>query len=369
MVFFCIMIQAIHQKYAELLVNYSTDVKEGDIVSLNVETPALPMARALFQEVLKAGGRPYLRLTYPEMTADVLKFASDDYFEVEPTFEMNEIKQVDAWIRVNAPLNNKSLQSADKSRMSKLMKQMRPFQNHRINQTRWCGTLFPTNAGAQDAGMSLDDYENFVYNAMFLFDDDPVAKWQEIADFQAQLIERLTPAKEVHIQAEGTDLKMQVADRVWVNSAGKKNMPSGEVFTGPIESSATGVITFDIPSSVKGGIEVESIVVTFEEGKAVKAESAKGNDFLQAQLDTDAGARFLGELGIGTNFNIQQPTKSILYDEKIGGTIHLALGQSYPETGGVNESAIHWDMICDLRKGGSIHLDGELFQENGQFKL
>jgi aminopeptidase len=145
-------------------------------------------------------------------------------------------------------------------------------------------------------------------------------------------------------------------------------MPSGEVFTGPIEDSANGHITYTVPSAVSG-VEVENIRITFENGKAVNATADKGNDLLQAQLNSDTGARYLGELGIGTNFNIQVPTKSILYDEKIGGTVHLALGQSYTETGGTNESAIHWDMICDLRQGGAIYLDGELFQENGRFKV
>ncbi|HEX7021267.1 MAG TPA: aminopeptidase, partial [Trueperaceae bacterium] len=198
--------------------------------------------------------------------------------------------------------------------------------------------------------------------------DDPVARWQDIAALQDRLIERLQDAKEVHIVAEGTDLKLSVEGRAWVNSAGHRNMPSGEVFTGPIENSANGHITFTIPSAVNG-VEVENVRLAFQDGKVVDAHADKGDDLLQSQLATDEGARYLGELGIGTNANIQIPTKSILFDEKIGGTVHLALGRSYAETLGVNESAIHWDMICDLRQGGAIYLDGELFEENGSFKL
>jgi aminopeptidase len=362
------MLHPIHEKYARLLVAYCTDVTEGDNVSINIDTLAEPMARALYREVLRAGGIPHLRMSYPEVLEDTLELAPDSFFASEPTLDLSEIKQIQSWIRVRAPHNSRALQNADKERYSRLMKRNRPVQNIRVRDTRWVGTLYPTHAGAQDAGMSLDEYERFVYGAMFLFDADPVAKWGEIHDFQAQLIDRLKDAREIHITGEGTDLRMRVDGRVWVNSAGKKNMPSGEVFTGPIEDSANGVITYGIPSAVNG-VEVENIRVTFKDGKAVEAHAEKGNDLLQAQLNTDEGARFLGEIGIGTNYNIQLPTKSILYDEKIGGTVHLALGQSYQETGGVNESAIHWDMICDLRQGGAIYLDGELFQENGQFKL
>lgn len=356
-----------HEKYAKLLIEYCTEVKQGELVSLNLDTGALPMARALVREVLKADAQPVLHLAYPEMSLDMLELVSDRYLESEPTFELTEIKQVDAWIRVRGGTNNRMLQNANKETLSRFAKRQRQVQNLRL-QTKWVGTLYPTDASAQDAGMSLDDYEKFVYGAMYLFEDDPVAKWQELHTFQAQLIERLSSASEVRIVAEGTDLTLNVAGRGWINSAGHHNMPSGEVFTGPIEDSANGHITYGVPSAVNG-VEVDDIRVTFKDGKAVEAQAGKGDDLLQAQLNSDDGARFLGELGIGTNYNIQIPTKSILYDEKIGGTVHLALGQSYKETGGVNESAIHWDMICDLRQGGAIYLDGEVFQENGQFKL
>ena len=362
------MIHPLHEKYAKLLVGYCTSVQEGENVSVNVDTPAEPMARAVVREVLRAGGNPVLHMNYPELTEDVLELAPNSYYDAEPTLALSEIKQIDAFIRVGAPMNSRALQNVDKSKVSRLQKKNRPVQNIRVRETKWCGTLYPTPSGAQDAGMSVSEYENFVYGAMFLFDDDPVAKWKEIHDFQAHLIEHLSRAKEVHIKAEGTDLKLNVGGRTWINSDGHKNMPSGEVFTGPIEDSADGHITYTVPSAVRG-VEVENIRVTFENGKAVKAEAEKGDDLLQSQLDTDEGARFLGELGIGTNYNIQIPTKSILYDEKIGGTVHLALGQSYQETGGTNESAIHWDMICDLRRGGAIYLDGELFQEDGEFKI
>jgi aminopeptidase len=360
------MVHPLHERYAQLLVSYCMDVQPGENVLLNLESPALPLARPLTRAVLEAGGLPHLRVSYPELTEDVLAYAPESFYTAEPTLELAEMRHVDAWLRVAAPTNSRALQRADKTKLSRLQKRNRPVQNLRMN-TKWCGTLFPTAAGAQDAGMSLDDYERFVYGAMFLFDEDPAAKWRELHEQQAALIERLSRADTVRIVADGTDLSLRVGGRRWVNSDGHHNMPSGEVFTGPLENSAEGTITFNVPSSVRG-VEVRHVQLQFRSGRVVHATAAEGSDLLQAQLDTDEGARSLGELGIGTNTRIQTPTKSILFDEKIGGTVHLALGQSYPETGGTNASAIHWDMICDLRQGGAIYLDGEVFQENGVFR-
>ena len=362
------MIHPLHEKWADLLVDYCISAEPGDNVLLNLDTPAEGLARALYRKLLSTGVFPHLRLSYPEQAYDTLTHAPDSYFDAEPSLELSEIKQLQGFVRVRAPQNTKELQSADKSRYAALLKKNRPVQNIRVRDTKWVGSLYPSAALAQDAGMSLEEYEKFVYGSMFLFDDDPVARWKEVHERQAELIERLKDADKVRITAEGTDLTLSVAGRTWLNSDGHRNMPSGEVFTGPIESSAEGVITYQIPSAV-GGTEVQDIRLKFAEGKVVEAHAEKGNDLLQAQLGTDEGARYLGEIGIGTNYNIQVPTKQILYDEKIGGTVHLALGQSYQESGGTNESAIHWDMICDLREGGAIHLDGELFQENGEFKV
>ena len=362
------MIHPLHKKWAKLLVHYCCEVKAGDVVPLHIDLDAKEMARALFREVFSAGATPVLHMTYPEQKADLLELAPDSFYKAEAKLEMFEIQNSNAWIYVRAPRNTKGLQTADKTKLSLLQQKMRPVNTQRVNHTNWVLSLYPTEGAAQDAGMSTDDYEKFVYSAMYLFDDDPVAKWNELHDFQATLIERLAQANEVHIQAEGTDLKLRTKGRTWLNSDGHRNMPSGEVFTGPLEDSATGHIHYTVPSNVSG-VDVEGIRLEFKDGKIIKAKADKGDDLLQAQLDTDEGARFLGELGIGTNYQIQTPTKSILFDEKIGGTVHLAAGNSYESTGGTNKSAIHWDMICDLRQGGTVHLDGELFQENGEFKV
>jgi aminopeptidase len=212
--------------------------------------------------------------------------------------------------------------------------------------------------------MSDDDYEAFVERAMFLDDEDPVGAWRDLRDRQALLVERLSQARQIRIEAPGTDLRLGVERRTWINSDGKHNMPSGEVFTGPLEDSATGTVRFTVPSSPRG-VEVSGVELRFAEGKVVDARADRGEDYLLAALETDPGARFLGELGIGTNTGIDRPTGTILFDEKIAGTVHLALGRSYPETGGVNSSALHWDLICDLRGGGRLSADGQVINEAG----
>jgi aminopeptidase len=206
--------------------------------------------------------------------------------------------------------------------------------------------------------MSEDDYAAFVTGALFLDRPDPVGAWKELSARQARLVERLSAGREIRIEAEGTDLRLRVDGRTWINSDGKHNMPSGEVFTGPLEDSANGYIRFTVPSSPRG-VEVADVQLTFVDGRVVAASAQRGDDYLQAALQTDSGARFLGELGIGTNVGIDRPTGPVMLDEKMAGTVHLALGRSYPETGGTNASALHWDMICDLRGRGQLTVDGE----------
>jgi aminopeptidase len=214
--------------------------------------------------------------------------------------------------------------------------------------------------------MGFDDFAAFVRGALFLDRDDPPAAWAELRAFQAGLIERLAPASELHIEADGTDLRFGVAGRTWINSDGKRNMPSGEVFTAPVDGTAEGRIRYTIPSG-PGGVDVEDIELEFREGVVVSARAGRGEAYLEATLATDDGASRLGEIGIGTNFGIDRAVGAILFDEKIGGTVHLAVGRAYPESGGTNESAVHWDMICDLRENGRLSADGRTILENGRF--
>ncbi|HEV2062744.1 MAG TPA: aminopeptidase, partial [Solirubrobacteraceae bacterium] len=253
----------------------------------------------------------------------------------------------------------------DPERIARSSLGRRPVREQALRR-RWCLTVWPTEALAQEAGIALADFAAFVRRALFLDRPDPVAAWGGLRTFQQGLVDRLERAGEIRIEAEGTDITLGVHGRRWVNSDGRRNMPSGEVFTGPHEASANGTIRFDVPSS-PAGVHVQGVELTFRDGEVVAARAEQGDDYLQHALGTDPGARRLGELGIGTNFGIDRAVGTILFDEKIGGTVHLALGRSYPETGGTNESALHWDLICDLRRGGRITADGETIQEDGRF--
>ena len=241
------------------------------------------------------------------------------------------------------------------------------FARAQSGALRWCGTQLPCHAAAQDAEMSLAEYEEFVFRAGLLHLEDPAAAWRRISERQQRLADFLNDKREIHFRApHGTDLKLGIAGRRWINCDGHENFPDGEVFTGPIEDATEGVVCYSFPA-VHGGREVENIRLVFRAGKVVEASATKGEEFLFAMLDQDAGARVLGEIALGTNYAITGYTKNTLFDEKIGGTFHAALGAAYPESGGVNESGLHWDMVCDLRRGGTVHVDGELISRDGRF--
>jgi aminopeptidase len=233
-------------------------------------------------------------------------------------------------------------------------------------ELRWVLTAFPTHGLAGEAGMSLTEYEDFYYKACMVDDAEPLTAWARTSEETKRLRDWIQGKEEIHITGPGTDVKLNVAGRNWIASFGLHNMPDGEFFTGPVEDSVEGEVAFSFPA-VYAGREVAGVKFRFEGGRVVDASSEQGEDFLLEMLDTDQGARTLGELGIGTNYGIATGTRGILLDEKIGGTIHMAIGKAYPESGGVNDSAVHWDMVCDLRQGGRITVDGEDFQVDGRF--
>ena len=344
--------------FADLLCDWCLRVGERDYVLVFSTPQAAPLLRALHRAVIARGAwAPGLRIAIPGVAEDFYKLASDELLDAFPPQELAEMERIDAYLRIDAPENTRALADVDPAVLTRAARARSPIQEARMGK-RWCGTLWPTPALAQEAGMSDDDYAAFVNGALFLDRPDPVAAWRELSDLQATLVDRLSEAREIRIEADGTDLRLRVEGRTWINSDGRRNMPSGEVFTGPLEDSANGTIRFTIPSSPRG-VLVEDVTVTFENGKVVSATAARGQDYLDAALATDPGALFLGELGIGTNAGIDRATGSILLDEKMAGTVHLALGRSYPETGGRNVSALHWDLICDLRAGGRLTADGD----------
>ncbi|MGN6188653.1 MAG: aminopeptidase [Conexibacter sp.] len=351
------------ERFAALLTEYCLDVQPGQQVLVRSTTLAAPLLRALHAAVLARDAWPLLRVELPGVEEDFHALARDRHLDSFGSIAEAEAAQADAFLAIQAPFNTQALADVDPARIARMARSRASLTELRM-QKRWCGTLWPTPAGAQQAGMSEDAFAAFVRGALFLDREDPAAAWRELGSFQAGLIERLRGACELRIEAPGTDLMLRVDRRTWVNSDGRRNMPSGEVFTGPIENSANGTIRFTVPSSPRG-VAVEDVELTFRDGEVVAARAARGQEYLEQTLATDAGARRLGEIGIGTNRGIDRPIGAILFDEKIGGTVHLALGRSYPETGGVNHSAVHWDLICDLRDGGRLTADGEVVQEGG----
>jgi aminopeptidase len=354
-------------RFADLLAGYCLDVQPGQEVLVRSTTLAEPLLIECQRAILDRDAWPLLRVELPGATAAFHRNARDCHLDGFPEASYAEAKKTHATLAIQAPENTRALAGIDPERLARAARARKPLREQ-VLKRRWCSTLWPTHAGAQQAGMSLADFEAFVERALFLDQADPVRSWGELHEFQAGLIERLRGAQQLRIEAAGTDVELSVKGRTWVNSDGKRNMPSGEVFTGPHEASANGRIRFDVPSS-PAGVDVAGVELEFRDGLVVAAAAERGEDYLQRALATDDGARRLGEIGIGTNFGIDRPIGATLFDEKIGGTVHLALGRSYPETGGKNESALHWDLICDLRSGGRLTADGEVLVLDGRFAL
>lgn len=359
-------------KLAHVLVNYSTRVRRGQLVRLVAPCIATPMVAALTREVLLAGGHPMLRLGFEEYDELCVAHASEEQLRYVNPVAMHEVEKVDVHISVWADENTKNLSRADPARLSISQAARKPIFNRFMaraaeGKLRWVGTQYPTHAHAQDAEMNLTDYADFVFKAGLLDHADPIASWQRVSQTQQRLVDHLNGRSDYRVvAANGTDLRMSLADKTWVNCDGHENFPDGEVFTGPVLDSVEGTVNFSFPA-VHLGREVNDVRLTFRHGKVVEASASKGEDFLFKMLDMDAGSRLLGECAIGTNFGITHFTRNTLFDEKIGGTVHFALGAGYPETGNANQSGLHWDMVVDLRAGGHVEVDGERINVDGRF--
>jgi len=351
--------------FAALLCGYCLEVQPGQQVAVRSTTLAAPLLLELQRELLEREAWPLLRVELPGADEGFWAAARDAHLDGFAPAELAEAEGTDASIGIQAPANTRALAGVAAERMARAACARAPVREAALRR-RWCLTLWPTAAGAQQAGMGSAQFGAFVRRALFLDRPDPAAAWAELHSFQERLIERLERADQLRIEAAGTDLTLSVAGRRWVNSDGRRNMPSGEVFTGPHEDSAEGRIRYTVPSS-PGGVDVAGIALEFREGRVVSARAERGEEYLKSMLAADDGASRLGEIGIGTNFGIDRAVGAILFDEKIGGTVHLAIGRSYPETGGTNESAVHWDMICDLRDGGRLSADGATVLRDGRF--
>ncbi len=361
------------EKLANLLVNYSVEVQSGEKVVLQGTTASEPMLKALYTKVIQAGGNPFVLVSVPGTDDLLYRYGNKEQLQHVPEPFKLIYNTYDCRIVLLSDLNTKELSNVDPAKMvlrsqarTELMKTM--MRRTAAGEFRWVIAPFPTNAYAQDADMSLADYEDFVYNACMPDMNDPIGYWKKIDAWQGKIVKWLEGKKSIHVKGKETDLRLSIGGRKFENCNGKLNMPDGEVFTGPVEDSAEGHVYFSYPA-IENGREVTGIRLTFEKGKCVKATAEKNQDFLIQTLNTDAGSRYLGEFAIGTNEGIQKFTREILFDEKIGGSFHMALGAGYPETGSKNESAIHWDMVCDLRDGGEIWVDDTLLYKNGKFVI
>ncbi len=352
------------------MINYSLDIQPGETLAITTSPLASDLSLAAYKEAVLAGAHVQLYAQLPGSREIFMNYANEEQLNyVSPMLRM-VIEEFDAMLQIGAVSNTRSMAGVDPERLGHLQKtqaELSKIMMKRIGngEFKWSYTVYPTNASAQEADMSLSDYEEFVYSAGLLHLDDPVAAWKAEAERQGKLISWLDGKEQVTLKGSNIDLQLSIKGRRFKEAAGKYNFPDGEIYTSPVETSANGWVRFGYPA-IYAGQEVEDIELWFENGKVVKEQAQKGQELLKTLLETDEGGRALGELGIGTNYGIPRFTKNILCDEKLGGTIHLAIGAGFPEVGGENQSGLHWDMLCDMAES-EIHVDGELFYKDGKF--
>jgi len=359
-----------NKKYAELLLDYSLEIKPNQKLYIKSTMLAEPLLRELYREGIKRGAHVVIDTTFSGQGKMLLDHGNADQLAFVDPNQRIAMNEFDAFLYIKAPYNLREDQNVDPEK-----RKLRSAGTKSVNQAYYDRTasgemvrslcLFPTQASAQEAGMSLEEYTDFVYRACNLHLENPTQAWLDRRANQQAIVDHLNTVDQVRYVGEGTDITFSTKGRTWINSDGRTNMPSGEVFTGPIEESVNGVVHFSYPS-IFMGVEVQGITLEVKEGVVVKWSAEKGNEILDQVFEIE-GARMFGEVAIGTNYNIQRATKNILFDEKIGGTIHMAVGQSYKQTGGKNQSTIHWDMIAEMKNGGQIFTDDKLIYESGKF--
>ncbi len=359
------------EKLATILVRYSLEVKKNDLFRITGSHLAAPLIREVYKQAVMIGAHPFTHIGIDGLAEIYYKHSSEEQLRYVSPLSKPEIEQIDASLSIISPENTRNMTNIDpkKQAISSVAHEKidRIFLERAAKKDlRWCVTQYPTQSSAQDAEMSLAEYEDFVFNAAHVHAKNPIKYWGDVHRQQEKIRRLLCMKKNLHVIAKDTDISVSVAGRTWINCSGKENFPDGEVFTGPIENSAEGYISFSFPGSYSGR-EVNDIQLWFKKGAVVKATASKGESFLHAMLAMDPGAKRLGEFAFGTNYGVKRYTKNTLFDEKIGGTIHLAVGAGFPETKSKNKSSLHWDMVCDLRKNGEVYADNELIFKNGRF--
>ena len=362
------------EKYAKVLVDYSVNVQAGELTIIRTDSYlSQPLVKEIYKQVLLKGAHPVVRMAVDGLNEVYIKNATDEQLEyIDPMTEV-EYDKAKNFISIGAPLNVKNMARSDSKKLAKRSSVTKHLSEKLLKRAaegdlKWVIADFPTQALAQEAKMSLDEYTEFLIKSCYLHLDNPIEKWVEINEKQEKIANFLNSKSKIRIVGEKTDITFNVAGRTWKSCAGECNFPDGEVYTSPIEDSANGQIYFDFPQIYRGN-EAQKLLLTVENGKIIEAKAEKGEEFLNNMLNMDEGARFIGEIAIGTNDMIQDVTGNILFDEKIGGSIHMAAGASYPDTGGKNVSGLHWDLIKNMKNGGKIYADDDLIYENGKFLI
>ena len=358
------------QRYAHLLVHYCLELRAGQKVFIRSTVLAEELIREVYREAVKVGAHPQVDLAFRGKSKIFFDHANDDQLQAVSGIQKHIVEHYDAYLTIRAPYNLREESSVDpvkRTMRTKSGQELNQIFSQRTAEGTMVRTLcqYPTQASAQEAGMSLEEYQQFVFSACHLFDDDPAESWLKIRKEQQHYVDYLNKSKHIRYVGPQTDISFSIDGRTWINSDGRVNMPSGEVFSGPVEDSVNGHVYFDYPS-IFNGKEVSGIRFEVKNGEIVSYSAERGEEILDEILKIE-GAKYFGEVAIGTNYNISTPTKNILFDEKIGGTIHMAIGQSYIQTGGTNKSVIHWDMISDMSDGGKIYADDKLIYEDGKF--
>lgn len=365
------MQQTVWDKYAQVLVDYSTDVQKGDLVIIRAESLyAKDLVKSVYKRVLEKGANPVVRASFGDLSEIYLKYAKDEQLDYVDPMTKLEYEKADKFISIGAPLNTKSMARADLAKLARKGKATKPLSEMLMNRSaqgtaKWVIADVPTHALAQEAKMSFDEYSEFLFNSCYLNLDNPVEKLRELDEKQTRWANYLNNVKTIRITGEKTDITFNVEGRKWISCSGINNYPDGEVFTSPVEDGINGEIYFDYPQNYRGN-SAHKVYLKIENGLVTEAKAEQGEEFLNAMINMDEGSHGIGEIAIGTNDEIQEITGNILFDEKIGGAIHMAVGASYPETGGKNVSGLHWDLIKNMKNGGKIFADGKLIYENGK---
>jgi aminopeptidase len=359
------------KKLAKILINHSLEIKKNDLFMITGGTKSSPLIKEVYEQSLELGANPFIRTGIEGLAEIFFKKATDEQLKFISPISKLEVQKIDAKLAIISPENTRNMTNINPKKQAISSIAQKPIQDIFLKRAankelRWCITQYPTQASAQDAEMSLLEYENFIFKAAHITSKNPIQYWKKTYKKQETIKKLLEKKKKIQIIAKNTDLTIKVENRKWINCYGKENFPDGEIFTGPIENSAEGYINYSFPA-VHGSRLIEDIKLWFKKGKIIKSKASTGENFLKTMIKMDKGSQRIGEFAFGTNYGIKKYTKNTLFDEKIGGTIHVAIGLGFPETGSKNKSSLHWDMVCDLRKHGEVYADNELIYKNGNF--